>query len=107
MDAYTAAEEAYKKGYDDCRRRMEEQYGEPAPDGGWFCIVRWCNEDIQNALRDYGFNTGAENVYLIRNELEFNDNPAGMEEKMIAAGWDYIESVIQQNKSELEKENER
>lgn len=56
----------------------------------WFGRVRWCDEDIAEALEQREIKATEEAVFKVRNRLEshwFTDH-------MIEAGWDYIFATI-------------
>lgn len=59
--------------------------------GKWFGIVRWCDDDIIDALEDHNIEATPENISSVRAHLE---NEHWFTDCMIAAGWDYIDSLI-------------
>ena len=64
----------------------------------FFCIVRWCEEDIEEALRQYGYDPSPEMVAIIRRNCEHHC----FREAMIETGRDYINAYISENESALE-----
>ena len=59
-------------------------------DGEWFGIVRWCNEDIEEALRQRGIPVTQHNVDEIRVRCEHHF----FADAMIETGWNMIDSYI-------------
>ena len=56
----------------------------------WFGVVRWCEEDLENALESQGYPVTENNIaklYDICNKHWFTDH-------MIEAGWEYMYSNI-------------
>ena len=56
----------------------------------WFGQVRWCEEDLKNALEEQGYPVTENNIAKLYNACEkhwFTD-------RMIEAGWDYIYNAI-------------
>ena len=68
----------------------------------WFGIVRWCDEDIESALEDQGFEPTEENVAKLHNLVDNH----WFEDMMIEAGWNYIYEQIADHEEELTKEEE-
>lgn len=56
----------------------------------WFGKVRWCNDDIVDALQYKLINPTDENVARVRDQLEHH----GFRDMQVEAGWDYIYSTI-------------
>ena len=59
-------------------------------DDEWFGKVRWCNEDLEEALDDNGYPVTENNISKLRRECDnhwFTDH-------MIEAGWEYINAQI-------------
>lgn len=59
-------------------------------DNEWFGQVRWCNEDLEEALDNNGYPVTEKNVSKLRRECDshwFTDH-------MIEAGWDYINAQV-------------
>ena len=52
----------------------------------WFGEVRWCDEDLENALDDNGYLVTEKNVSKLRRECDSH----WFTDYMIEAGWDYI-----------------
>lgn len=67
------------------------------PEEDWFGVVRWCDEDLEEALRKFGYEPTADAVALIRANCEHH----AFKDRMIEAGWDMIDSYIMENESEL------
>lgn len=63
----------------------------------FFGIVRWCDEDIENALEVQGFEPTQENIDVIRNLL----NHHSFTDMMIETGWEYIYNTINNHEIEL------
>ena len=59
----------------------------------WFGIVRWCNDDIKNALEELGYESTEENILKIRNILEHHS----FTDMMIETGWNVINQTIEEN----------
>ena len=57
-----------------------------------FAEVRWCNEDLADALECNDVHPSAENVQKLRSLLGH-----WLEDTMVEAGWAFIEYVINQN----------
>lgn len=66
-------------------------------DSQWFGKVRWCDDDIREALRNNGFKDCEVNISVIRKECEHHCFKDGM----IETGWHYINSYIQENENLL------
>lgn len=56
----------------------------------WFGCVRWCKEDLEEALKRNGYPVSDDNV----NELFCQLQHHSFTDCMIAAGWDFIEDTI-------------
>ena len=59
-------------------------------DDEWFGQVRWCDEDLVEALDDNGYPATEKNVSKLRRKCDshwFTDH-------MIEAGWDYINAQV-------------
>lgn len=63
---------------------------EPEPKEDWFGKVRWCDDDIVDALQFKCINPTDEKVSLVRRQLEHH----GFQDHQIGSGWDYIYSTI-------------
>lgn len=63
-----------------------------------FGVVMWNDEDLCNALQEYGMEPTEEAVETLRSILIEDRH---FEEAMIARGWDYIQDTICANRSEL------
>lgn len=66
--------------------------------GKWFGIVRWCDEDIAGALKERGFEANDYNIGMIRELCSHHS----FKDQMISAGWDYINSMIEDSKFALD-----
>lgn len=64
----------------------------------FFGIVRWCEEDIEEALRQRGYNPTPEMVAVIRNCC----NHHCFTDYMIEAGWNMIDRYISENEERLD-----
>lgn len=63
----------------------------------WFGKVRWCEEDLKNALENQGYPATEDNIaklYSLCSHHSFTDC-------MIEQGWDYIYSQIDWARMEL------
>lgn len=60
--------------------------------GKWFGVVRWCEEDLKNALENNGYPVTDDNVDELLVQLEHHS----FTDCMIAAGWDFIDYTISQ-----------
>ena len=69
----------------------------------FFGIVRWCEEDIEDALSRFGYNPTPEMVAIIRNCC----NHHFFTDYMIEAGWHMIEGYISENGDRLDAIAER
>lgn len=58
--------------------------------GEWFGKVRWCNDDLEQALEEDGFSVTENNVDELRTMCESHS----FVDQMISAGWDYIHFAI-------------
>lgn len=56
----------------------------------WFGEVRWCDEDLENALDDNGYPVTEKNVSKLRRECDSH----WFTDYMIEAGWDYINAHV-------------
>ena len=56
----------------------------------WFGIVRWCDEDLYNALKESGVDATEENVCRLRHLLGHHS----FTDAMIERGWDVIYQTI-------------
>ena len=56
----------------------------------YFGIVRWCEEDIANAIETQGYEPTEENIAKIRNML----NHHSFIDCMVEAGWDFIYNTV-------------
>lgn len=68
----------------------------------FFGVVRWCDEDIEDALTKSGYKVTDEAISIIRRQCEhhfFKDN-------MIETGWDTIYCYISECKAQLERSEE-
>ena len=68
-----------------------------AEDTDWFGVVRWCDDDIKEALVNHGFDDCEDNVAIIRKQCEHHC----FREAMIETGNDYINCYIQENEDVL------
>lgn len=59
----------------------------------WFGIVRWCDDDIRDALKEGGYEVTDENVEKIKNLLKHHS----FTDMMIETGWDVINQTISEN----------
>lgn len=66
--------------------QKEKRCGEPE----WFGMVRWCDEDLRNALETHDIAPTAANVSKLRHACSHHS----FEDHQIEAGWNYIYSVI-------------
>lgn len=57
---------------------------------GYYFIVRWCDDDIAEALREYGVEATESNIEEVKMRCR------RIEDRMIESGWDVIESAIQE-----------
>lgn len=64
-------------------------------DGKWFGVVRWCDEDIANALEEFGFDATPENIAIIENKCRHHC----FTDAMIETGWNYIYAYIQESEA--------
>lgn len=76
-----------------CYAEWCEYEGKDIPDDDCFGVVRWYNEDIENALEENDYEVTAENVSKIRNLLEHHS----FSDHMIGSGWDFINTTIFEN----------
>lgn len=60
----------------------------------WFGIVRWCADDIRTALEESGIDPCQDNVDEVMCGLQHH----AFEDAMISAGWDFINSVIDERR---------
>lgn len=67
--------------------------------GQYFGIVRWCDEDLANALTGHGYQASEDNIAELRTKLEHHS----FTDHMISAGWDFIESCIFDIEQDLEE----
>lgn len=65
----------------------------------WFGRVRWCDEDIKEALLNHGFDDCQENISVIKDQCLHHCFRDGM----IETGWHYINTYIQENEESLKK----
>ena len=56
---------------------------------GYYFIVRWCDNDIAEALGEYGVEATESNIEEVKMRCRH------IEDRMIESGWDVIESAIQ------------
>lgn len=56
----------------------------------YFGIVRWCEEDVADAIETQGFEPTEENVKAVM--AEFSE--AALQTTMIQAGWDYLYNLV-------------
>jgi hypothetical protein len=56
----------------------------------YFGVVRWCEEDVADAIETQGFEPTEENVKTVMSEL----NEMALTAVMIQAGWDYLYSLV-------------
>ena len=56
----------------------------------YFGVVRWCAEDIADAIETQGFEPTEENVKAVMAEL----NETALTAVMIQAGWDYLYNLV-------------
>lgn len=67
--------------------------------GQYFGIVRWCEADLEQALTGHGYQASETNISKIRTKLEHHS----FTDRMISAGWDFIESCIFDIEQDLEE----
>ncbi len=65
----------------------------------WFGMVRWCREDLKEALESTDHPVTEDNIDALFCAL---DNDEDLIERMISAGWDFIYDTI----DELERNGE-
>lgn len=69
----------------------------------YFGKVRWCDEDLTNALEEHGIPATERNINMLREQCERHD----FTDFMVSAGWDFINSAIgtldRESKFETEK----
>ena len=65
----------------------------------WFGVVRWCREDVENAVRERGLEVDPDFVDTVVANCMRNHH---FTDAMIQAGWDTIDSYID---DELTKNN--
>lgn len=58
----------------------------------YFGIVRWCEEDVANAIKEQGFEPTEENVKIVMGTL----NESAFISFMVQAGWDYLYNIVNQ-----------
>ena len=58
--------------------------------GKWFGQVRWCEEDLRNALEDQGYPVTKNNVVKLRSICEHHF----FTDCMIERGWEFINESI-------------
>jgi hypothetical protein len=63
----------------------------------WFGIVRWCEDDIHEALINNGYEPTEEAIRLIRKNCEHHY----FKDAMVETGWDYINAYIAENADDL------
>lgn len=63
----------------------------------WFGVVRWCDDDIKNALIDNGYSDTEENISIIRKKCEHHC----FQDAMIETGWNYIHAYISEEEDHL------
>ena len=56
----------------------------------WFGVVRWCSEDIADALKENSIPVTPENVAKLLNAVDTHH----FTDYMISAGWDFIYEMI-------------
>lgn len=56
----------------------------------YFGIVRWCAEDVANAIETQGFEPTEENVKTVMAEL----SETALTAVMIQAGWEYLYNLV-------------
>ena len=56
----------------------------------YFGVVRWCAEDVADAIETQGFEPTEENVKTVMSEL----NEMALTAVMIQAGWDYLYNLV-------------
>lgn len=61
----------------------------------YFGVVRWCVEDVMDAIETQGFESTEENVNRVM--AEFSET--ALQAVMIQAGWEYLYEIVN---SELE-----
>lgn len=57
----------------------------------WFGVVRWCDDDIREALEKRGLKASQDNVDEVRCRCESHHFTDGM----IEAGWDALDYIVQ------------
>lgn len=55
----------------------------------WFGVVRWCEDDIEEALYQRGYKVCGKNVEAVMAEVS-----GGLEDVMVSAGWDAIDVYV-------------
>ena len=78
-----------------------ETFFNPAPEE-WFGIVRWCDEDVETALIDNGYEPTPEAVALIKAD----GLATALTDYGVQSGWDVFESIISQNSHKLTRREE-
>lgn len=58
----------------------------------YFGVVRWCAEDIADAIETQGFKLTEENINKVM--AEFSET--ALQATMIQAGWDYLYNIVNQ-----------
>ena len=56
----------------------------------WFGIVRWCDDDIANAIETQGYEPTEENIAKVRNAVDTHH----FVDWMIENGWEYIYQTV-------------
>ncbi len=56
----------------------------------YFGVVRWCIEDVEDAIEVQGFKPTEENVKTVMAEL----NETALTAVMIQAGWEYLYNLV-------------
>lgn len=63
----------------------------------WFGVVRWCDEDIADALENCGHDKCIENIAKIRDKCMSH----WFQDAMVETGWDYIYAYISESEADL------
>lgn len=58
----------------------------------YFGVVRWCAEDVADAIEMQGFEPTEENVNTVMAEL----SESALTATMIQAGWEYLYNLVNQ-----------
>lgn len=84
---------------EDVANKISKQFISSSNEENPFAKVSWCDIDIIDLLGDYGYKPTEANIAKIRNSIDTEF----LESVMIETGWNYLNTVFNQCKNELEK----